>query len=134
MTRLTARQRNHSNVLANNVQEYFKRACFVPFIDSVLYRSTRRSFHSSKSCCLPAISAFLPAFLNSSKYDDIGSAAAKLHRQFLPDGVWQQTAVLGATKDCTVKRPDCARSASSCSRTWDISGCFSFVTNFGDTL
>jgi hypothetical protein len=55
------------------------------------------------------LNAFLPAFLNNSKYDDIGLAAAKLYRQFLPDGGlvalktqymrWQQTAVLGGTKD-----------------------------------
>ena len=62
MARLTARQRNHSSVTANNAQEYFKRAYFLPFIDSVLYRSTRRAFHSSKSCCLPA-KCVLPAFL-----------------------------------------------------------------------
>ena len=62
MARLTARQRNHSNVLANNVQEYFKRAYFLPIIDSVLYRSTRRSFHSSKGCCLPAKCVFTSFF------------------------------------------------------------------------
>ena len=46
-------QRNHSNVTANNAHEYFKRAYFLPFIDSVLYRSTRRAFQSSKKL-LPA--------------------------------------------------------------------------------
>ena len=129
MARLTARQRNHSNVLANNVQEYFKRAYFLSFIDSVLYRSTRRSFHSSKSCCLPA-KCVLPAFLNSSKYDDIGPAAAKLHRQFLPDGglvalkthavhavAADSSTGTGRDKIYTVKRPDCARNTSSRNRT-----------------
>ena len=62
MARLTARQRNHSNVTANNAHEYFKRAYFLPFIDSVLYRSTRRAFHSSKSCCLPAKCVFTSFF------------------------------------------------------------------------
>ena len=35
---VTARQRNHSNVTANNAHEYFQRVYFLPFIDSVLYR------------------------------------------------------------------------------------------------
>ena len=46
---------------------------------------------------------------NSSKYNDIGPAAAKPHRQFLQDGGlvalktqfmrWQQTVELGGTKN-----------------------------------
>jgi hypothetical protein len=55
------------------------------------------------------LNAFLPDFLNSSKYNDIGPKAAKPYRQFLQDGGlvalktqymrWQQTAVLGGTKN-----------------------------------
>ena len=132
MARLIVIQRNHSNVTANDAHEYFKRAYFLPFIDSVLYGSTRRAFHSSKSCCLPAINAFLPAFLNSSKYDDIGPAAAKPYRQFLPDGGlvalkmqhlrWQQTAILRGTKDILWRDltvPETLRVAAKLQ--WDIS-------------
>jgi hypothetical protein len=82
------------------------------------------------------------SFLNSRKYD-IG-LAAKLYRQTWLDGgivslVALQThalavaAVLRATKDYSAKRPDCARSAWSYSRTWDMSD-FRFVTNFCDTI
>jgi hypothetical protein len=89
MPRLLARKRNHPNVpQTKRKQKYFKRNCFPPFIDSsILYRSTAPVFHSSKSCCLLGckLCAFLAAFLNSRKYDDIG-LAAKLYWEILLDG------------------------------------------------
>ena len=69
---------------------------------------------------------FYQFFKYSSKYDDIGPAAAKPYRQFLPDGalVALKTGLHAVAADSTgrderytVKRPDCAKNASSCSRT-----------------
>ena len=73
---------------------------------------------------------FFPAFLNISKYDDIGPAAAKTYRQFLPDGglvalktqyvhavAADSSRPTGRDKRYTVKRPDCAKNVSNCSRT-----------------
>ena len=105
MARLTARQRNHSNVTANNAHEYFKRAYFLP-VFCIAQLDDRFTRQKAAACQL---NEFLPTFLNSSKYYDIGLAAAKPYRQFLQDGGpvalktqymrWQQIAALGGTKD-----------------------------------
>jgi hypothetical protein len=55
------------------MQEYFKRAYFLPFIDyavSCIAQLDERFTRQKAVAC--QLNTFLPAFLNSSKYDDIG--------------------------------------------------------------
>jgi hypothetical protein len=65
-------------------QEYFRRAYILPFIDNSCIAQLDECFTRQKAAaCL--LCAFLPAVLNSRKYDEIG-LAAKLYRQILLDG------------------------------------------------
>jgi len=110
MPRVTARQKNRSNVPANNALEYFKRAYFLPFIDTCLVQLDERFTRHAATAC--QLSVILPAFLNSGKFEDI-VPAVELYSQFLPDGGlipvqteymrWQQ---YWQRKPATVKRPD----------------------------
>ena len=54
MARLTVIQRNHSNVTANNAQEYFKRAYFLPFIDSLARVAQLNECFTRQTAALPA--------------------------------------------------------------------------------
>ena len=110
MPRITARQRNRSNVPANNAQEYFKRACFLPFIDTCIAQLNERFTRHAATAC--QLSALLPAFLSRGKFEDI-EPAAKLYSKFLPDGglVALQTQYMRwqhywERQLPTVKRPD----------------------------
>ena len=111
MARLTARQRNHSDVTAKAQTTRLSilsapTSCRSLTVSCIAQLDERFTRQKAAACQL---NAFLPDFLNSSKYDDIGPKAAKPYRQFLPDGGlvalktqymrWQQTAVLGGRQN-----------------------------------
>jgi hypothetical protein len=121
MPRLTARQLNHSNVRANNALENFKLACFLPFTDTCIAQLDER--FTRQAATAYQLSALLPAFLNSSKYEDIKPVAKVYKSVFVgrlsrrtADEIHAVAAILGATKDDTMKRLDGSRNPSSGSR------------------
>lgn len=75
------RQRTVLMSRQKNAQEYFKRTCFMPFIETC--RSTAQlDEHSTRQAAnVCQLSALLPALLNCSNYEDIESAA-KLRSHF----------------------------------------------------
>ena len=83
MPRLTARQQNRSNVTATCPLEYYKRAVFLPFIDTCIAQLNERfRRHAAKAYQL---SALLPSVCKTRTFADI-QPAAELYRHFLPDG------------------------------------------------
>ena len=81
MPRLAPRQRNRPNVPADDPQEYFKRAMFLPFLDTCVGQlQSRFEDHASKANKLPFI---LPAHLEDARFEDVQDAA-HLYEKFLP--------------------------------------------------
>jgi len=83
MPRLTARQQHRSSMPASSSCKYYKRAVFLPFIDTCIAQLNERfRKHASKACQL---SALLPSVCKTRTFTDIKTAAG-LYRHLLPDG------------------------------------------------
>jgi hypothetical protein len=82
--RLTAKQKNRSNVPADNPEEYYKSAVYLPYIDSCISQMEERFLnHSAK---VGQLSALLPSYCNNSSFADIEVAAVQ-YSKFLPGGL-----------------------------------------------
>jgi len=83
MPRLTARQRNRTNVPANSAHEYYRRAVFLPFVDCCVSQMNERfSQHAVIACQLTAL---LPSHCAACDFGDV-EPAANLYAKFLPGG------------------------------------------------
>ena len=110
MPRMTARQRNRNNVPATSSNEYYKRAVFLPFIDTCIAQLNERfRQHAAKAYQL---SALLPRVCVTRPFSEI-ERTAELYKQFLPNGSvdalraqymrWQ---AYWNRQPVTVRRPD----------------------------
>lgn len=83
--RLAAAQRNRCNVPADSAEEYYRRACFLPFVDTCLAQLKERfNRHSSTAF---GISAVLPSLLDTANFSDVEQAAAVFSHLLPGDGV-----------------------------------------------
>ena len=79
MPRMTARQRNRNNVPATSSNEYYKRAVFLPFIDTCIAQLNERfRQHAAKAYQL---SALLPRVCVTRPFSEI-ERTAELYKVF----------------------------------------------------
>lgn len=85
MPRRAGRQRHRANVPADNAVDYYKRSCFLPFIDTCLSQLAER--FAEKSSVAYLLSALLPAYVIDISFDAVTKAASH-YEDFLPgDGL-----------------------------------------------
>jgi hypothetical protein len=73
MPRLTARQRHRSNVPASNAEEYYRRAYYLPFLDTCISQLNER--FTDRSANAYKIRAVIPAFMDGCSFSDLEPAA-----------------------------------------------------------
>lgn len=67
--RLNKRQVNRENVEYSTVEEYFRRAIFIPFVDDFISQLEERFLNHRST--ISSLQQFLPMFIGNIKFDDI---------------------------------------------------------------
>jgi len=83
MPRLTARQRNRTNVPATNAADYCRRAVFLPFVDCCIVQMTER--FSQHAATADHLIALLPTHCDTTDFSDVAPAGS-FYAKFLPGG------------------------------------------------
>jgi len=77
--RQASRQRHRANTPADNDEEYYRRACYIPFLDSLIAElESRFTGHCEAVCRLACV---IPRFVNKYTYTDL-QPAVHLYAQF----------------------------------------------------
>lgn len=80
LPRLTGRQKNRCNVPADTAEQYFKRAYFLPFIDTCLSQLKER--FEQQTAIAYQMSTVIPAFMDNCTFSQL-EPAAKFYSTFL---------------------------------------------------
>jgi hypothetical protein len=133
--RVVARQRNRCNVSTDNVQEYYKRSAFLPFVDACFAQLTER--FQKHAAGAYQLSRLLPSFCNDNDFSHI-QEAVRLYNQFSPGGLHAAEIEFARWKQHWQRQPAadkpacCARRSALCDKIGDVPNYVYIVAHYGN--
>jgi hypothetical protein len=121
--RVVARQQNRCNVSTDNVQEYYKRSAFLPFVDASFAKVTER--FQKHAAGAYQLSRLLLSFCNEDDFSHIQDAV-RLCNQFSPGGLHAAEIEFARWKQHWQRKPAadkpacCAPRTAFCDQIWDV--------------